>query len=575
MLSRRRNLLFLFPFILIAGTAAAQSAEPLFIVRNAASAAQPQELVGMRLDRLFDAGTSRVALNIANHEWVATLDRVDRDALGHRVWVGHIDSVEFSHVSFAERDGVVSGLINALADVYQVRTLAPGSYVVQRAADGGELSPLIDDSNTNAVVAADVAADERGTIDVLLLYTPRAVSRVGGLAQIQALIAQIISDSNTIFSRSGITTRLRLAGAEEFALSESASMSSDLSSITGSTVARGLRDQYRADLVQLLEDTNQGGVCGIAWLLTSPSNTNFNAYSVADVDCVGQYTPTHEMGHNMGSHHAPEDDASVALFPYSFGYKDPARGFRTVMAYACNGVSCPRIPNMSNPALAHNGGATGTDTQNNALSINNAAQTVANFRQAGATPAPGPTPTVPAAPTGLRAVVNANVVTLSWSPSVNATSYTLNVGTAPGLANLFAGSIGNTTTLSGSVPNATYFWSVFAANSAGRSAQSAESTFTVGPSTCVAPSAPQSFASSVAGRVVTLTWAPPATGTAPVSYSIEVGSATALSNLYNAPLGPLNTIAVQAPPGTFFVRLRAQNACGLSGPSQEQRIVVP
>jgi hypothetical protein len=581
MLDQRRNLLLVLPLILIGSAAAAQSAEPLFVVRGAASATGQQDTVGMRLDRLFATTTDRVLLNIANHEWVAKFDRMDHDALGHRVWVGHIEDVDHSHVSFAERDGVVSGLVNAFSDVYQVRTVTPGSYLLERAnpaTEHGELNPLIDTGNMGADVAApastEAPADERGTIDILLLYTPRAVTRVGGNAQIRALAAQIISDSNTIFVRSGITTRVRLAGSEEFPLAESTSMSSDLSTLTNSPAARGLRDQYRADLVQLLEDTNQGGVCGIAWLLTSLANTNFNAYSIADVDCAAQYTPTHEMGHNMGSHHAPEDNASAALFPYSFGYKDAARGFRTVMAYACTGTSCPRIPNMSNPGMSHNGGVTGTDAQNNALSINSAAQTVANFRQASATP-PGPTPTAPSAPTGLQSRVNATVVTLSWTAAATATSYVLNVGSAPGLANVFAGSVGNITTLAGTVPLGTYFWRIYAVNSAGPSAASAEATFTVGPTTCAAPSAPQAFAHSVLGRQVTLTWASPATGTAPIVFTIEVGSATGLSNLLSAPLGAINAISVQAPSGTFFVRLRAQNACGVSGPSQEQRIVVP
>lgn len=581
MLDQRRNLLLVLPLILIGSAAAAQSAEPLFVVRAPASANRQQETVGMRLDRLFAATTDRVLLNIADHEWIATFDRMDRDALGHRVWVGHIENIDDSHVSFAEREGVVSGLVNALSDVYQVRTITPGSYLLERAdpaTEQGELNPLIDTSHIDKDVAApaanDAPADERGTIDVLLLYTPRAVTRVGDTAQIQALIARIVSDTNTIFLRSGITTRVRLAGSAEFSLEESASMSSDLSTLTNSPIARGLRDQYRADLVQLLEDTNQGGVCGIAWLLTSLANTNFNAYSVADVDCAGQYTPTHEMGHNMGSHHAPEDSASVALFPYSFGYKDPALGFRTVMAYACAGSSCPRIPNMSNPAMAHNGGVTGTDGQNNALSINNAAQTVANFRQA-SSPGPAPPPTVPSAPTGLRSQVTGSAVTLSWTAAAGATSYVLNVGNTPGSANVFAGSVGNITTLTGSVPLGTYFWRIYAVNGAGPSAASSEATFTVGPTTCVAPSAPQAFAHSVLGRQVTLTWASPATGSAPIFYSIEVGSATGLSNLFNAPLGALNAITVQAPAGTFFVRLRAQNACGASGPSLEQRIVVP
>lgn len=560
----------------------AQPAEPLFVVGNAATVTRDQQAVGMRLDRLFAVASDRVALNIGDREWVAAFERIDTDVLGHRVWVGRIEGVEYSHVSIAERDGIVSGVINAVSEVYEIRTIGPGAYKVSgplAAANDRELEPLIDASSgaadSSASPAPQIAADDARTIDVLLLYTPRAVARVGGIAQIQALIAQIISDTNTIFARSGITPRVRLAGSQQFDLTESTSMSGDLTAVTNSPVARGLRDQFRADLVQLLEDTNQSGVCGIAWLLTSLSSTNFNGYSVADVDCASQYTPTHEMGHNLGSHHAPEDDASFALFPYSFGYKDPARGFRTVMAYGCPNSSCPRVPNMSNPSIIHNGGATGSSAQNNALSVNNAAQTVANFRQRA-------TGTPPGVPTGLRATVTANAVTLAWNAVTAdtaaaadaASSYTLQVGTASGAANLFSQNVGNTTSVSGTVPSGTYFWRVTAVNASGQSAPSSEATFTVG--SCVVPSAPQNFTISTGGgRVVTLLWNTPAVGTGPFTYLLEAGSATGLANLFNGGVGGLTTLSVQSPPGTYFVRARAQNACGVSAASTERVIVVP
>ncbi len=424
---------------------------------------------------------------------------------------------------------------------------------------------------------------------MLLLYTPNARTRVGGLSQIQAIVAQVITNSNTAFGRSGVATRFRLAASTELAITESSSMSSDLNAVTNSTVARGLRDQFRADLVQLLVNSSDLSSCGIAWLLNSLNNTSFNAYSVADVSCVSQYTPTHEMGHSMGSHHAPEDSASGALFSYAYGYKDPARGFRTVMAYTCSGgVSCPRVLNFSNPVVSHNGGLTGSTTQNNALSINNAAAVVSNFRQASTTPPPSPPPvlTPPGAATGLLAAVNGTSVTLSWnavtadgangswSPSA-ATSYTLQLGTARGVYGLFQGVV-TATAVSGTVPPGTYFWRVIAANSAGAGPPSAEAQFTVGSTACVAPSAPQNFNFTLAGRAVTLTWIAPAVGTLPITYVIEAGSQPGLANLYNAPTGSSATVvAVQAPPGVYHVRVRATNACGLSAVSNERMIAVP
>lgn len=182
----------------------------------------------------------------------------------------------------------------------------------------------------------------------------------------------------------------------------------------------------------------------------------------------------------------------------------------------------------------------------------------------------------PPPPTGLSAQVAGNVVTAFWNPSPGAVNYLVQVGTAPGASNLFSGTVGNTTTASGAVPPGTYFWRVMAIGPSGAaSGPSAEDQFTVGSGGCVPPGPPQNFTFSVAGARVMLRWAPPASGSPPTAYVIEAGSAPGLANLFvgSIPGAPPET-AVDAPSGTYFVRLRAQNACGLSGVSSEQVITV-
>jgi hypothetical protein len=283
----------------------------------------------------------------------------------------------------------------------------------------------------------------------------------------------------------------------------------------------------------------------------------------------------------MGSHHSVEDvpAGETGLFSYSFGYKDPARGFRTVMAYGCSPASCPRIPNYSNPSVIYNGGATGTAGQNNAMSISNAATTVANFRQAIGPPRPV---TPPAAPTGLTAQVSGLNATVSWNPVMAdlqsgasaATGYVLQVGSAPGVYDVLTLPVGNTTTVSGSAWAATYFWRVYGTNSAGNGAPSAEAQLTLGG--CAPAGAPQNFTHVVGAGVVNLSWNAPATGAGPFSYIIDVGTASGLTNLVSAPVGGTTGLAVAAPPGTYFVRVRAGNACAsTSPPSNERTIVVP
>jgi hypothetical protein len=564
--------------------------EPLFIplpermlgavTRDARSASRREVLsrqaVGMRLDRLFGGAArgQRLELTIGDRSFVAAFERLDSER-GFRSWVGTLEGIDHSHVVFTERDGVVSGLVDAVTTVYQLTTAGNGVYTLEhidRALLRSERDPL---SAAAPAAAADqptiALADDAGRIDVLILYTPAARSARGGTPGIEAAAAQSVSDSNTAFARSGVTTRYRFVGAVEIPFVETALMENDLTTITNSPVPRGLRNQYGADLVHVLLNSPDLSTCGIAWLLLSIGAPVFDAYSVSDISCIANYTPAHEMAHNLGANHAPEDGAFDAIFPYSFAYKDPLRGFRTVMAYACSGnFSCPRILNFSNPTVLHNGAPTGSEWQNNALTINNTAATIANLRQTAAA-----TLVVPPTPTGLRSEVNGTAVTLHWNRTGELwTSYTLQVGSAPGIADYFAGPLGNVSTISGSAPRGVYYWWLIASNAAGSSAPSPVAQFTVG-TPCPVPGPPQNFTFSVTGRIVTLVWSPPATGGAPASYIAEVGSAPGLTDLLSVSTGNSTTAAATpAPPGTYFVRFRAQNACGISAPSNEQRIDV-
>ena len=92
------------------------------------------------------------------------------------------------------------------------------------------------------------------------------------------------------------------------------------------------------------------------------------------------------------------------------------------------------------------------------------------------------------------------------------------------------------------------------------------------PPSCSVPGAPQNFAFAVQGPIVTLRWGAPASG-APVAYLIEAGTGPGLANLAQVPVvTPL--VQVSAPAGVYYARIRSQNACGLSGPSNEQVIHV-
>jgi hypothetical protein len=90
------------------------------------------------------------------------------------------------------------------------------------------------------------------------------------------------------------------------------------------------------------------------------------------------------------------------------------------------------------------------------------------------------------------------------------------------------------------------------------------------------PGPPRSLVTSSSGSSVTLTWSAPASGDATTGYVIEAGSAPGLANLANFVTGSTATTfsASGIGNGTYYVRVRAQNAAGTSGASNESALVV-
>jgi len=163
---------------------------------------------------------------------------------------------------------------------------------------------------------------------------------------------------------------------------ESGNFSNDLNNLRSGVIpaALDLRETYSADLVAMLSDA--AGACGVGYLMQNLSPAfEASGFSATNYSCaVGNLTFAHELGHNMGCQH-DADNASVApLFSYSYGWRWNATNGqqrRSVMAYS-PGI---RVPHFSNPDVTNGGTPTGDPVlANNALSINNAALVISNFR---------------------------------------------------------------------------------------------------------------------------------------------------------------------------------------------------
>jgi predicted phage tail protein len=190
-----------------------------------------------------------------------------------------------------------------------------------------------------------------------------------------------------------------------------------------------------------------------------------------------------------------------------------------------------------------------------------------------------PSTAVPGAPRQLAAAVNGSSVTFTWSPPDTGgapTTYVLVAGSASGQSNIanFATGSTSTTFSANGVPGGVYFVRVGAQNAVGAGPVSNEVTFSVGqqPSCSAAP--PSALQSTVNGSLVTLNWSAAAGGA--TSYLVEAGSSPSLSNLASVNTGSsATTFTANAPPGTYFVRVRAVTSCGVSSPTSDVTIVVP
>lgn len=179
------------------------------------------------------------------------------------------------------------------------------------------------------------------------------------------------------------------------------------------------------------------------------------------------------------------------------------------------------------------------------------------------------------APQRISAAVIDRTVALGWQPApANAGStFVVEAGTSMGGSDIGVFDVGSARRVTATLPAGTYYARVRSVGPGGQGAASSEVVLTV-PSTSTPPNAPGPLSGRVVDGAVRLAWGA-ASGNA-TTYVIEAGAASGLANVGTLPTGALDTsLAAPAPAGTYFVRVRAANAFGVSAPSNEVMIVVP
>lgn len=276
---------------------------------------------------------------------------------------------------------------------------------------------------------AEPGADGNYTVDVLVLFTPLAVGRLGGGSSAIALAERLIFLANTYYINTRIPVRYRLVGTDTFnGTSEAVGYYQNLDELAAHAKARSLRDNVGADLVGLIRSQDgEADLCGLSAGFNGedrsdppsdvqPERDGFFVAGMApgaERNPCRDYIFAHEMGHNFGAGHESTQYIAVpggTIPPGAYYWKSYGHGaycgdagsgamYRSIMAIGnlfiavntsnSNG-SVPLEPGdfFSNPDLLMDGKACGSEgvpgteltEANNARAITEAAPYVAAYR---------------------------------------------------------------------------------------------------------------------------------------------------------------------------------------------------
>jgi peptidyl-Asp metalloendopeptidase len=211
-------------------------------------------------------------------------------------------------------------------------------------------------------------------IDIMVFFSNQTIANVNGgePAAITATANQVVLLNQSLISSGINNLQYDLVYAKQINYNDNPSgLSADKSAIkTGalSSYVNTLRNQYGADLVSIF--CYQGS--GTGDVNTSATNFNPNqAYSAINYTYViGNYSLSHEIGHNMGLRHNWYSYSTSPSVPCShhFGYVNKVavqqgtaspqiKRWRTMMSYnsecASVGITCIRLNRWSNPEMIY------------------------------------------------------------------------------------------------------------------------------------------------------------------------------------------------------------------------------
>ena len=291
-------------------------------------------------------------------------------------------------VIITHRGGFVSGLIYGPTSAYEIVPRGEKHILVELDQSlfpdcAGAVATNHEATKPRTTLDPSVGVDSGDRIDVMVVYTTAVKNFLGGDAQAQALAQSAIDEANAAYLNSKIRQRVRMVHTQEFVYTETTDSGIDLFNLRDSQIIQTLRETHKADLVVMLNES--ADVCGIGFLMDAPGGTPSYGFSITTRACaIGNLVFAHELGHNMGSDHNPENAAGTTIFPFGYGHYVNGN-YRTVMSYTnpCPD-GCMRRPYFSNPSVSFNGLPTGIEgARDNARMINATADWIANYGYSG------------------------------------------------------------------------------------------------------------------------------------------------------------------------------------------------
>jgi hypothetical protein len=326
------------------------------------------------------AGDETSVITPGDGVYAVVFERAEVGFGGGTIWIGHLREFGKNYpVLISVYQGFVSGSITTPGG--QLRLHGPqerAALTDLSAANEREFTPARDDTlhapltggnqTLSSAALATATAVTPAKIDLLLLFTPSLQTALGGYSAAIARFNALVATANQAYLNSGINISLNLVEAQAVNYAY-ASQPDDtaLPSLQSDPVVAALRNQYGADLVTLLRPfVAANGVCGLGYLPSNFSSSNYGFSVVEDGTDAGFYCDitalTHELGHNMGAAHdvyaSVTGGGTVNGTPsYNRGYCNGSAA--TIMSYTNAAEGCsPLVLYFSNPALTSScGGA--------------------------------------------------------------------------------------------------------------------------------------------------------------------------------------------------------------------------